>query len=464
MSVFLLCLYFTWLALQNFALPWMYRQQILSASALGVLMAGKEIILVSVIACLAYRAFHADWRLQAPDYFALAYILLLIAYLQGASFLLGSTASFSLRMISLRSVVSLALFYFWGRLSFFTLRELRHLVIFTVGLQTLVAVFGIFEWFFLPTTFWSETIGAGTFMLDLKGLLEGQNVIDGLPSNMFQFGIRRLISTYGDPLAMGIASVFPVLVCAARLLRKQSTSLSAKPRRYWWIALAVMVIALSLTIGRESIGAAAIGAFLLLWWSGKLERIAVPVAGVLVLLFFLPQIWSGVTATITFREGSAATHLRFLQTGWERLPQMIWGKGLGEAGGWAVSLAGVDNGIGESSYFDLMAQTGVLSVVLLTGFLFATARLAFRHSRQLGDPLLSSAFAAASAHTIARCVMAVFSPSLFAVVPLASFFFLCGAAFTIMQRLQLKPHLVAHRVLMLRPAADTPLRSEVGAH
>ena len=112
-------------------------------------------------------------------------------------------------MVSMRSLVSLVLFYFWGRLSFFDLRQMRYLVRFVVGLQVVVALFGIYEWWFLPASFWSDTVGAGTFMLDVKGLLANQNVVNGLPSNMFVFGIRRSISSYGDPLAMGIASVFP---------------------------------------------------------------------------------------------------------------------------------------------------------------------------------------------------------------------------------------------------------------
>jgi len=40
----------------------------------------------------------------------------------------------------------------------------------------------------------------------------------------------------------------------------------------------------------------------------------------------------------------------------------------------------------------------------------------------------------------------MFSPSLFGVVPMASFLFLCGAAFTSMQRMGLRPGLVLRPV------------------
>lgn len=452
MTVFLVCLYFTWLAVQNFVLPLAYRHQLLSASSVAALMALKEAVLVVAIAILVPRAFGKDVRCNVPDRFAAAYITLLIFYLVFAPSLLGSAASFELRMISLRSVISLALFYIWGRLSWLGTRELRHLIQFVVGLQVVVAIFGLCEWLFLPASFWSDTVGIGVFMLDVKGLLEGQNVAGGLPSNMFQFGLRRAISTYGDPLALGLASVFPLLVCVALGLRRRAGP--ATPFISYWTAGGLIAAALLLTIGRESIGAAGLGIALLARWSGKFQRITLPILGLTVGLLFLPRVWTAVVSTITFHEGSAATHLEFLRSGWGQAPEMLLGKGLGEAGGWAFSLAGVQTEVGENSYFELMAQTGLLSAVLLGGFLLTTARAAFRYSRKIPDPLISVAFLSAAAHIVSRSVFAVFSPSLFGVVPLASFFFVCGVAFTTMQRLELKPQLQARRVLVLRPATQ----------
>lgn len=448
MTVVLLCIYFTWLAVQNFVLPWAYRQHWLAASSVALLMSCKEAILVIVIAGLLYRVFKKDWRFQASDKFAAAYILLLVSYLVFAPSVLGSTASFDLRMISLRSVISLALFYLWGRLCCLEIDELRRLVRFVVGLQVAVALFGLGEWLFLPASFWSETVGIGTFMLDVKGLLEGQNVIGGLPSNMFHFGMRRVISTYGDPLAMGIASVFPLLLCIAWLCRKGPRAGSSF---LWWLAAGLIAAALLLTVGRESIGAAVLGTALLTWWSGRSRRLAVPIVATVIALLLLPQVWAYISATLTFQEGSAATHLRFLYSGWNQLPKMLLGKGLGEAGGWAFSLAGVQSEVGESSYFDLMAQTGVLSVILLLGFLLTTARAAFALAKKFPEPLISATLLAVAAHLVSRSALAIFSPSLFGVVPLASFFFLCGAAFTTLQHMAAQPRIVARRVLVLRP-------------
>ncbi|HEX4487318.1 MAG TPA: hypothetical protein VH088_13685 [Terriglobales bacterium] len=449
---YFLYVYFSWLALQNFLLPWSYRQGWLPVVWLTLVMASKEAVLVAAIVLLSFRIRRRNLQWLAPDCFAVGHVALLTFYLLAPG-LFHSNAPFALRMISLRSVISLALFYFWGRLSFLSIRHLRGFLRFLVGLQVAVAAFGLYEWLALPDAFWSDTIGIGTFMLDVKGLLDGQNVINGLPSNMFRLGARRVISSYGDPLAMGIASVFPLLLCLAWLLR------NSKSRHRWiWRSSTIVVgIALLLTLGRESIGAAVISSVLLLWWAGKFRGYVSALAIIALLLLMLPQIWNFGEQTLSFREESSATHLTFLAEGWRQIPKMLLGNGLGEAGGWAYSLAGVRTDTGESSYFDLMAQTGLASVILLLGFLISTARQAFRESKSFFDPLIAAALTATTAHVIGRSLMAVFSPSLFGVVPLASFFFFCGVAFTTLQRSRLRPAIPARRALVLwKPAAAIP--------
>src|SRR5262249_1714017 len=235
-------------------------------------------------------------------------------------------------------LISLVVFYFWGRLSYLEIGELKKFIRFVLALQLGVALFGLFEWAFLPTSFWSETVGAGNFMLDVKGLLEGQNVIDGLPSNMFRFDIRCIISTYGDPLAMGIACVFPLLLCVAWLLWRKRNADDSKSARKWQLAVVILSLALLLTIGRESISVAVLGAALLVWWSGKAKDFVAPAVLGVVMLTLLPQVWSNLVDTVTFRESSAAEHLELLQTGWSAAPKLLVGKGLGESGGWAYSL------------------------------------------------------------------------------------------------------------------------------
>jgi hypothetical protein len=211
-----------------------------------------------------------------------------------------------------------------------------------------------------------------------------------------------------------------------------------------------MAAALILTIGRESIGATGLGVLVLFWFEEKLRHSALPLIMVGVALLLLPQVWTYVADTINFREASAATHLRYLYSGWQQLPDMLVGKGLGEAGGWAFSLAGVQSEVGENSYFELMSQTGILSVVLMAGFLFTLIRSALYYSRKFSDPLISAAFVAAASHILARCLAGTFSPSLFAVIPLASFFFFCGAGFTAVQRAVANPVVVAKRILILQ--------------
>ncbi|MGC2697142.1 MAG: hypothetical protein WA738_15255 [Candidatus Angelobacter sp.] len=433
-----LCLYFTWLALQNFLLPLAFQQGWLSLPTVGALMATKEVVMVTALLVLGYRAFRKGWRLNAADKFALAYSILLILYLTFAPIVMGSTVPFFIRVVSLRYLIALAVFYFWGRLSFLEIGELRRLVRFVVVLQVAVALFGIVEWSAFPISFWRDTVGVGVFMTDVKGLPEGVNVVDGLPINMVRSDIRRSISTYGDPLAMAISCVFPLLLCAAWLLNDKN-SIAALSRRKWWIAFTVVGIGLFLTNGRESIAVAVLGVLLLAHWAGKASSLIIPTVVAAVAVLAIPAVWAHITDTVTFQEGSASSHLAFLQSGWESAPKLLMGKGLGEAGGWAGSLAGVESDVGENSYFELMGQAGLLSVFLLVGFLVAMYKHARWCSQRIPDRVISAVLAAAAANIAGRIVMAVFSPSFFAVIPMASFFFLCGATFTTIQRLGLKP-------------------------
>ena len=206
--------------------------------------------------------------------------------------------------------------------------------------------------------------------------------------------------------------------------------------------MSVIGVGLLLTNGRESIAVALLGAVLLASWAGKANSLILPAIAAGVAIIAIPEVWAHINDTVTFQEGSASTHLAFLHSGWENAPRLLMGKGLGEAGGWAGSLAGVESDVGENSYFELMGQAGLPSVLLLLGFLAGVYRQARWFSQRVPDKLLSAVLAAAAANIAGRIVMAVFSPSFFAVIPMASFFFLCGATFTTIQRLGLKPGMV----------------------
>src|SRR5215469_9061781 len=138
-----LCIYFIWLALQNFLLPLAYQQGWLSFASATMLMATKEVVMMLALLALGYRAFQKGWRFNAADKFALAYAALLVLYFAFAPLLLGSTVPFFVRIVSLRYLIALVAFYFWGRLSYLELGELRKVIRFVLGLQVAVALFGI---------------------------------------------------------------------------------------------------------------------------------------------------------------------------------------------------------------------------------------------------------------------------------------------------------------------------------
>jgi hypothetical protein len=439
-------LYFSWLALQNFLLPWMLSADLLPLKAFALLLGSKEVILIGALVLLMPRLLQPGWHWIAPDVWAVAFTLLLISYLLFAPALLGSTAPLTLRLISLRPIVFMVLFYFWGRLSKHSTNELSHLLKFAIALQACIAVFGILEWAFLPSTFWSNTVELGRFMLDVKGLAEGWNVESGLPSNIFKFGVRRLIATFGDPLSMALASVFPLVLGVAYWLPRKYDNSSIP---LWIKASAIFIgLALLLTLGRESIVVALCSLLLVSHLRKKASTTFLLAGSGAMLVLLLPFVAGTIWQSLTFQEDTAATHLSFFTQNFAETSKFLLGRGLGEAGGWAFSLAGIESSVGESSYYELMAQTGMLSVLLMVGFLSSIAARAFRLSELVPERLSAAAMIAIAATIVCRMAGAFFSPSLFAFIPMAILYYIAGAAFSAWRPLHGGEHT---RVLVLRP-------------
>src|SRR5256885_5450834 len=100
MYLFFLYVFFLWLALQNLVLPWVYRQHLLAAEAVGILMAAKEAVLVVALSVFLPRLWKKDWRSLAADKFAVAYSALLTTYLFCGPWWFDGAATFALRLIS----------------------------------------------------------------------------------------------------------------------------------------------------------------------------------------------------------------------------------------------------------------------------------------------------------------------------------------------------------------------------
>ena len=454
--------FFFWLALQNFLLPLAYKQEWLSLATVTTIMASKEVVMILALLLLFYRFADNSWKFNWADKAGLGYCVVLVTYmLIGDQFLKQPAAPFFIKAVSLRALISPVLFYLWGRFSYLRLGELEKFIKFIVGLQFFVALFGIYEWLFLPLSFWSDTVGTGLFMLDAKGLQEGWNVVNGLPGNMVRSEIRRSISTYGDPLAMGVACVFPLLVCVAWVLWKKKTQVGSLAGLRYWAALLVIGVALLATNGRESIGVALVGILILFFQTEKSRKLLLPAAVLAGILLLIPMVWDQVVNTVTFQEGSASFHFELLQSGWKRIPDMMVGDGLGQSGTWALSLTGVHTDVGESSYLELMSQAGIASVLLLVGFLIALIKTALVYSKRTSHRLLGAAFVAMAANLIPRSIFAIFSPSLFGVIPMASFLFLCGASFTSMERAGVKKGFLLCKARVIKiartPSISTPL-------
>ncbi|WP_263417244.1 hypothetical protein [Terriglobus albidus] len=407
-------------------------------------MAAKDAILFVAILLLSVRVFRKDFKWHWIDTCACGYMALLAVYVFVPDWL-HLDVPFPVRLITYRAQTALVMFYLWGRFTRLRWSQWKSIAIFQIVMLAAASVFGIFERFMLPLSFWSRTIGVSDYLLDVKKLDSNLNVQDGLPSNLFHFGLRRLLSVYADPLGMGTACVFPLVAAIAIMLclRRERDPDRMKWIPYYLWAATLIAIALLLTIGRESIGVACVAILVLCIALGETRFLRA--LGVLAFLSILinPSVTKFIVDTVTFQESSAIAHLNLLSTGLQDLSTLLVGHGVGTTGAWATSL-GVHEltDIGESSYLELAAQGGAATLVVFLAFLIGLSRWLWMTARRCDDPVWKGMFLAISTSLIARLIFAVFSPSFFALIPMANMFFLAGAALSTVNRISFEPESV----------------------
>ena len=417
-----------WLPFSNFIPPLLYAQFAVGAETVRGLIAIKDGLLGMSLAGHALRQRTRLGQWQLADLLLGAYTLLLSLY-----FALGigdseAQISFETQLGAFRNLLTPPLAYFAGRL--LPLDATPSLLRVLLLTHAAVCAFGFFELFFLPLEFWSLVVQIGGFLVDVKGLQPDQNSnFLGLWANHIMHGMRRMVSFYGDPHSLGQASVVPIVYVAA---------LVASGRRRWLPLLTLFMGTLALSVHRESILATLLALGLLTWTRrdqhARLGSLALWVLfGGLVLGALGSEL---LTNTLTGQESSASVRTQFLEDAVENLDQYWLGRGIGQAGGFAVGEGIQAEGVGENSYMALIGQAGLLSLVLFLGFL-ATAIAALRRGTMGHDSLFAAAIAAA---LFGRCCGALFSESLFGFTGTAPLFLFAGLAMRTVTFAALEPH------------------------
>lgn len=420
------CIAILWVsALQNSLLPALFHLGAVDAPTARVLLVFKDLILLLTLLTLSY---------QAPSDLATALRRLWPAtMLWGLLFLyllLPIGPFLTARLIGLRYLGSPALLLLCGWMAARTERDLQRLLRTMIMITVVAAGFGLVERYALPITFWSDVIGEGDYLLNVKGLQPYLNVIGGLNANHFAFGLRRLVTVYGDALSAGSNLALGTMLLLSLGLKSSNTH--AKHTMLAWAA--VSAIATLATVSREAV--------LTVVGSGTVvlvlhrRHIALRTWGLLLVLALLSmgsaavlEIGSQVRLafeTLTSLEyGSTRVHLLYLVTGAAVVSALPLGTGLGTSGFWSRSLFELSTpGVGESAYFSIATQVGWTGVVLLACMLFQVARQLNQARRTVA---LDGSATALLAVVCVRFILSLFSENLFAFTGSAALFVLAGA-------------------------------------
>lgn len=393
------------LALHNLVMSTLHGAGV-TGVALDVAAAWKEVLLlVGLVAAVAVLG--AVPRLAWPDRFALAYALVVVAYLLIPQSWLDGEATTRGELLALRHHLLPIAAYALGRLVILEPRWWRRIGIAIIGVACGVSFVGLVDVYLVPLQWWRDSGVPGWFgeQLDLS-----YRCLSGLPENWIlntgdeERPLRRLVSTFLSPLASAYLLVVALLL------------LAAARRRGWTLSVAAVVYAgLLWTHTRAAmIGlAVGLGVLALVRRDRRTALLALGSIGVSVaFVASFPTIGPTTSYTqtelaclranaatvggdvdedpLTGGDASTRSHLRSLRDGLETVLRHPQGYGLGNAGV-VASRTGVEIKAGESTYTELGVDTGVAGLVAFVGFLVALLLALRRRSAWLTASLAAVA-------------------------------------------------------------------------
>ncbi|HVG00259.1 MAG TPA: hypothetical protein VND68_10500, partial [Chloroflexia bacterium] len=179
---------------------------------------GVLLLLAFLAGRLAVRTWRAGKRprLSWLDWTMLAFAVLSFVYLVIPDWAFPIESSLNQRLVSFRVMLLLPLLYAFGRIFWrYTRRDLVWTGRVILGSVLVVAVFGLWELWFVPTPDWLAW-GVNGFT---SWLGYGYGGPKGLPENFFQstdagYLLRRMVSTYISPLGLAYTGLLLVPICA----------------------------------------------------------------------------------------------------------------------------------------------------------------------------------------------------------------------------------------------------------
>jgi hypothetical protein len=409
---------------------------------------GVFVLLLFVAGRLAWQAWRAGKlpRLTWLDWTMIAFAVLSCIYLLIPEGVFPIDNSLGQRFVSFRIMMLLPLLYAFGRIFW---RYSREDLVWTarvlLGSILVVALFGLWELWFVPTSDWLDW-GVNGFTSWLGYSFGGPQ---GLPENFFQSTnanllLRRMVSTYISPLGLAYTGLLLVPICAVLVSYRDGER--SLPNWFRWTAFVLLITSILFSITRGALAVMVFEFVLLVLLLRRWRMVAVGGAVTLAVLFILieyvnfgplltfelkevrppvgqaiiRQIGSGATGPaqtatalvaptaqasqgndstgevtssgelvdrmLTREDPSTRGHLAALRVGANHVAQYPLGTGLGSS----VPRYGDAEGPAESALLAIFGEMGVLGgllYVLMYGASVVNSFLAFRRVR--GDPLLA---------------------------------------------------------------------------
>jgi hypothetical protein len=351
------------------------------------------LVVVATRTVISHRQGSTLGPLTPTDGIAIAFAAIVCIYFVIPPSVLGSDASLAQRLVGFRTLIVIPLLYFIGRtVRAADDRDRLTVVLLCMGAGAVVAMFGVYELFFVPTSTWLRW-GINTYTSFLGFTYHGPA---GLPENFFitvSIGtlVRRMVSTYVSPLGVAYTGLVLFPLGIAVMDRRVSQRIAALIA----VATALVVLSMALSITRlalfAAIGEAMLLAFVLrrVWIAALIPvLIAATVTALLPYASVAPAVdknlnpvsRSGILWTIPGNDSSGREHYDYLKS--DLLVDLEHPLGLGT--GASTVRYGQLVGTGESAVLGMFGDLGVvggsLYVVLFLAAIWHGYR-ALKHSR-----------------------------------------------------------------------------------
>ncbi len=345
------------------------------------------LVVIAVRTILSHRKDSTLGPLTPTDGIAVAFAAIVCVYFLIPPSVLGSDASLAQRLVGFRTLIIIPLLFFIGRrVTAAGDRDRRTVVLLCMGAGAAMAIFGVYELFFVPTSMWLKW-GVNAYTSFLGFTYHGPA---GLPENFFitlNNGtlVRRMVSTYVSPLGVAYTGLVLFPLGIALMDRRVSQRIACVVA----IATALVVLAIALSITRLAlfavVGEAVLLALVLrrVWIAALIPvLLAATVAALLPWASMAPAVdrhlnpvsRSGILWTFPGNDSSGREHYDFLKS--DLVVDLKHPLGLGT--GASTVRYGQLVGTGESAVLGMFGDLGLVGGTLYIALFIAAVWHGYR--------------------------------------------------------------------------------------